>query len=163
MRARTFFESLFWWFVTIITLVLLDDLIFGPIFWALSLASQVFATILAFTIPIATQQWLIRQGVREQPNKYAKTVLAKLSLARKNKHVQKNEERVKAKAAKYTGAVLVSPLIGGVIPVLVLYKGGIPKRSVLRFSWIPTIIYATEYALLHGGWGFGGMLRTIIF
>lgn len=160
MRARTFVESMFWWSVTILTLFLLDDMINGPLFWALSLVSQAWATIAAFCIPIATQQWLIRQAMREQPAKFAAFALAKLSLERKNRNIHRKEEQIKARASKYTGAALVAPLIGGVIPTLVLYRQGLPRSSVLRFSWIPTIIYAAEFAALHGGWGFGALVRN---
>lgn len=161
MRARTLIESLFWWTVTILTLFLLDDMLFGPFFWTLSLVSQVGATAAAFCIPIATQQWLIRQGTREYPAKVAVFALTKLSLERKNKNISNKEDQIKARASKYIGAALVAPLIGGVIPTLILYKQGFPRESVLRFSWIPTIIYAAEFATLHGGWGFGALLRVL--
>lgn len=162
MRARTFIGSLFWWFITILTLFVLDDMLFGPIFWALSLASQTVATVLAFCIPIATQQWLIREGTKDEQAKIAKFALTKLSLERKNSQISEREEQIKAKSVRYFGAAAVAPLIGGVIPTLVLYKQGFPRASVLRFSWIPTILYAAEFAAIHGGWGVGGVLRNFL-
>jgi hypothetical protein len=140
----------------------MDDLLFGWIFWTLSVWNQLFSTIIAFCISVPFQQWLIRKGIAEEPGRIASWLLNGLALKRRNVEVEKREEKIRAKSVKLVGAVLVSPLIGGVLPILILNKHGVDRKTLLRLSIITTVIYAAEFAALHGGYGFGSALNHLI-
>ena len=47
-------------------------------------------------------------------------------------------------------AILLSPVIGGVVPPMVLWHRGHPARFVRRLSVVTAAVYASEFALLHG-------------
>lgn len=153
--------SIFWWTVTVLTLFVMDDMVFGPVFWAISVWSQVGATVLAFVISLLFQLWLVRAGTSSNPGRVAKFMLKRLMLERKNPEVEKREEKIKAKSAKISGAILVSPLIGGVLPILLLYKHQFSRNTTLEVAWATTFIYAIEFCLLHGGYGFGRIAHSI--
>ena len=154
--------NVFWWAATFAVLFLLDDMMFGPIYWALSAWSRPFSTVMAFLGSLALQQWLVRAGTKEEPGRLARWALKRLSLERKNKEIAKREGQLRGKALGYLGAALVSLLIGGVIPILILQKYTATNRKrLLRFAWVTTIIYAAEFAALHGGYGFVGLFVYI--
>lgn len=155
-------EGLFWWGVTIVTLFILDDLVFGPLFWALSIRSKPLSTALAFVASWCFGIWLIDAGVRDNPSKLASWFLNRLMLERKNGHISVREDSIKKQAASSIGAVLVTPLIGAVIPVLLLDKRRRMTGTSLRIhAFGLTALYAVEFALLHGGYGIGGLVRVI--
>lgn len=159
---RAIARSLIWWSITIVSLFILDDLIFGPVFWSLSVWNQPIATVMAFLSSLTIQQWLVQAGVSENHGKVAAFALKQLSLERKNKEIASREMEIRSHAKNFAGAVLVSPLIGGVVPILILNKYSVAdKTKLLKFSWLPTIIYAIEFALLHGGYGIGSAVHHI--
>jgi hypothetical protein len=140
----------------------MDDLTFGPIFWAISAWNKLYGTIAAFVFSVVADLWIIRICMAEQPNRFARWALKRLSLVRtserKNEQVEVREKKIMSKVVSYTGATIASLLLGAVIPVLLLKKHAIGSRAtLLRFSWIPVIIYAVEYAGIHGGYGIGGL------
>ena len=154
-------EGLFWWGVTIVTLFILDDLVFGPLFWALSIRSKPLSTALAFVASWCFGLWLIDAGVRDNPSKLASWFMKRLMLERHNSHVADREESIKKRAVSSLGAVLVTPLIGAVIPVLLLDKRQrMTGRSLRSHAFGLTVFYAVEFALLHGGYGIGGIVRA---
>lgn len=155
-------RGVFWWGVTLITLFILDDLLFGPIFWSVALWSQLGSTVLAFLASLYFQNWLINASLRPVPGRLANFFLQRLMLQRRNQEIAEREESVKHVAASAAGALLVTPLIGSVIPTLLLDKHQLMDRKRLRpFSFVLTLVYATEFALLHGGYGFGGLTRAL--
>lgn len=152
----------FWWSVTLVTLFILDDLVFGPVFWALSIRSRPLSTGVAFLASWCFGIWLIDAGVRDKPSKLASWFLKRLMLERHNNHVADREDSIKKRAASTMGAILVTPVIGAVIPVLLLDKRQrMTGRSLRTHAFGLTAFYAVEFALLHGGYGIGGIVREI--
>jgi hypothetical protein len=47
-------------------------------------------------------------------------------------------------------AVLLAPIIGGVLPPLLLHKRGWSRGAVVRVGVLTSVIYAAEFSLLHG-------------
>lgn len=156
-------HGMFWWVVTIITLFILDDLLFGPLFWAIALWSQQGSTAIAFMASVIFQNWLINACLKEHPSRMAKFFLERLMLQRKNEEIAEREESVKRTVTSAAGAIAVTPLIGAVIPTLLLNKRQRMDRKVIKpFSFFLTLIYGTEFALLHGGYGFGALVRALL-
>ncbi len=156
-------HGVFWWSVTLITLLILDDLLFGPIFWVLALVNPLLSTVVAFVASVLFQNWLIQAGLKAHPGKLATFFLNRLMLGRKNAEVARREDSIKRSAGSAIGALMVTPLIGSVIPVLLLGKHRLMSAEKLRyFSVLLSVIYAIEFALLHGGYGFGGLVRVIL-
>lgn len=92
----------------------------------------------------------------------AKFFLERLMLQRNNAEIAQREDSVKRVAASAVGAILVTPLIGAVVPTLLLDKHQLMKRQWLRsFAFVLTLVYATEFALIHGGYGFGAVVRAL--
>lgn len=153
--------SIFWWTVTVLTLVLLDDLLFGPVFWAIAVWNRPAATIIAFLVSMIVQIWLVRAGTKEVPGKAASFMLKRLMLDRKNKEIEKRDQEIKAKSAKIGGAIMISPLIGGVLPVLLLHKHQFSRATVLKVAWVTIPIYAIEFMAIHGGYGLGHIANML--
>lgn len=160
--------NIFWWAVTLVVLFVIDDLMYGPIFWAISVWNQLLATILAFVFSVVFDVWLIRICTVEKPNRVAAYAIKRLRLEPKDTEVAKSEvvkreDKMKAYAGRYLGAVIVSPILGAVLPVLILHKYRTANRAtLLKFAWIPVVIYAIEFALLHGGYGIGAIWNHLI-
>jgi hypothetical protein len=130
-------------------------------FWAIAVWNQTGATLLAFAVSLLFQLWLVRAGTSSSPGRIARFMLKRLMLERKNPEIERREEEIKAKSAKIGGAIMVSPLIGGVLPVLLLHKHHFSRSTSLKVAWITSLIYAIEFGLLHGGYGFGQITHSI--
>lgn len=156
-------QGAFWWFLTIVTLFVLDDLLFGPFFWMLALIGPLFSTLVAFMFSVMFQIWLVRACLKPEPGKLPAFLLSRLMLERKNAEIAKRESSVKRRATSVVGALLVTPLIGGVIPSLLLHRHGVlSDHKIKRLSLLFALIYGLEFALLHGGYGFGALLRAVV-
>lgn len=46
-------------------------------------------------------------------------------------------------------ALPIALVIGGVLPPLLLFRGGLSQASVRRLSWMTAAIYAAEFTYLH--------------
>ncbi|MGK2896466.1 MAG: hypothetical protein ACSLEY_02605 [Candidatus Saccharimonadales bacterium] len=155
-------QTVFWWGVTILTLFILDDLVFGPAFWAIVLWSPAVATGLAFVASFIFQTWLISAVVKQERSKLASFFLQRFMLERKNKEVARRESSLKRQAASVVGAILVTPLMGSVVPVIVLHEYHVMGAKQFRlFALFLSVVYAMEFALIHGGWGFGALARVV--
>lgn len=156
-------RAVFWWTITIITLFVLDDLVFGPIFWGLAVfTTPIVATVVAFCSSWAFGTWLVRAGLKDEPSKLAQGMLNRLMLGHKNSHIHRREESLKRNVASAAGALVVTPLVGGVIPSLLLRKHELMAvDSIRRYSVLLCAIYALEFAAIHGGYGFGAAARGI--
>jgi hypothetical protein len=140
-----------WWAVTVLTLVVLDDLTFGPAFWALSRwAGPGVAVAAIFAIYVPAQVLLVVQGTSEHPSGPARWFLRRLDLERRNAHVRDNEMLLRSKVVGTASATLMSLLVAGVLPPLILWRRGAPRRYVRRLSVLTGTVYAFEFALLHG-------------
>jgi hypothetical protein len=141
----------FWWLVTLLTLIVLDDLLFGPIFWLLATregGTVAVAAILAIYIPV--QVLIVVRATSPAPGVMTRLVLGKLELARRIGPVRENEQRIHHRIAGAGSAVLLSLVIGGILPCLLLWRKGYRVEFVRRLSVVTAAVYAVEYAFLHG-------------
>ena len=145
--------------VTIVTLIVLDDLVFGPVFWALARwqGSAVAATV-AFVVYFVAQIFIVHQGTRPEPHRLAAFFLRRLGLERGVAATRRHEEEIRSRVLGAGSAILLSPVIGGVVPPMVLWHRGHPARFVRRLSVVTAAVYASEFALLHG-WIPGAVAR----
>lgn len=139
-----------WWVATIGVLVILDDLTFGPGFWILSRATSVAWGVAAvFAIYVPAQVYLVRQGTAEQPGRLASFLLGRFDLNRRSRRVQKNEQVLHSQVIGWATALILTLVIGGVLPPLLLWRQGFDRSYVRAVSVATAIVYAAEFALLH--------------
>jgi hypothetical protein len=151
-RAKPALVTTFgWWALTIFTLVIVDDLTFGPLFWVgARLVGQIPTFIAALVIYTSAQIILVARATSETPGKIASWLLSRLQLERKNVEVAQREASLHRRAASATGAIAITPLIGGVLPPLLLHRTGASTSFVRKLSFATAPIYALEFAFLHG-------------
>ncbi len=143
--------TVWWWALTVATLVVLDDLTFGPLFWAIArLAGAGVAVAAVYAVYVPAQLWVLSRGVTDEPGRLATWFLQRLDLQRRAKPVQENEARVRSRVVGVGSALVLSLLIGGVLPPLLLWRRGWERRTVMQVGVATSVIYATEFALLHG-------------
>lgn len=144
-------ETIGWWLATIATLVVLDDLAFGPFFWALSrLAGPLVAATAIYLVYVPVQLFIVSRGMTDQPGRFATFFLSRLDLERKSTKVAEVERNIRQKVTGISSAILLSLILGGVIPPLTMWRNGYERQTVRRVSVITAVLYATEFALLHG-------------
>lgn len=140
-----------WWAATLVTLVILDDLTFGPFFWLISrLGSPTAGFLAAFVIYVPVQIALVRAGTSGSPGRLAAAMLRRLDLDRRSKNIADREHRMHERVTGTISALGLSLLIGGVLPPLILWRSGFSTRFVRVLSVATATIYALEFALLHG-------------
>lgn len=143
--------TVWWWFVTLVTLVVLDDLTFGPFFWAVArLMGAVWAVAAVYAIYIPAQMFLVVRGTADSPGPVADWFLRRLDLQRRYSEVAQREGLLRSKIVGGLSSVAFSLLIGGVIPPLILWRQGYPRTFVIRIALLTSTVYATEFAVLHG-------------
>ncbi|MCB9820117.1 hypothetical protein H6796_02340 [Candidatus Nomurabacteria bacterium] len=156
-------QAAFWWATLIITLVIIDDILFGPVFWSLTLVSQSIATLAAFVVSLALQLWLISQAVRQSPHPFARWFLSRLMIERSNKELKRRENSIKKSVTSIGAAFFATLLVGGVIASLQLNKY---LQVSVRAKWavfaMLSAAYSVEFALIHGGWGIGKVLKAVV-
>jgi hypothetical protein len=153
----------FWWGVTLVTLILLDDLLFGPIFWLLSQVDRAMATAAAFCASFAFQVWTNWAGLRPNPGRVAQFFINRLMIARKKHQIVEREESLRRQIISGSSALGASLLVGGVIPIIFLHRKGVLGIGHLRrLALMTSAIYATEFALIHGGYGLGAVLGWLV-
>lgn len=153
----------YWWAATVVVLTLLDDLLFGPAFWGLAQLSQVAATATAFCVSFVFQLWLVKAGVNLQPGKWARFFLKRLLAERAAPQIARREASIHHRIGSLVAALAVSLVVGGVIPILLLHRQG--RLSPRSLHWVPLAtagIYAAEFALIHGGYGIGGLIEWLV-
>lgn len=150
MASRRF-STIGWWTATLATLVILDDLTFGPVFWLISLfGSPIAGFAVALAIYVPAQVLLVRAGTSDDPHPIARWFLDRLDLARRFDGVAQREKSLRSRVTGGASACLLSLVIGGVIPPMVLWRQGHSQQFVRRLSLATATIYALEFALLHG-------------
>ncbi|MDB5165749.1 MAG: hypothetical protein JWM00_639 [Candidatus Saccharibacteria bacterium] len=156
-------RAVFWWTLLFITLLVLDDLIVGPIYWSLALVDRMLATVLAFCISLLVQLWLVREAIGERQSKPARWMLARLMIKRPNKEMAAREESLKRSVVSIAAAFVAALLFGGVITSILLNSrqvvGG-AKFNVVSLA--VCILYSIEFTLIHGGWGMGAVARSVV-
>lgn len=141
----------FWWAATVLTLIVLDDLTFGPLFWVLSRIFGPFAAIAAiYAVYVPAQVFIVNQATLPNPGRTARFFLRRLDLTRRRPEISDREDLVHHRVVGGTSAVVSSLLIAGVLPPLLLWKAGFTRRFVRRISYVTAFVYASEFALLHG-------------
>jgi hypothetical protein len=155
-------RGLWWWTITIVTLVLVDDFVFGPVFWSLALLSRAAAVTLAFLASWFYGSWLVFRGTREQPGRFAEFLLNRLWLERRNPEVEQRARRVHSSVTSVVAATIATPFIGGVLPSLILHKRDLlPQAQIRRLAVFLCALYAVEFAAIHG-YGLGGAARALV-
>lgn len=157
-------HAILWWAITLVFLFIIDDLTFGPMFWGLALVSPVLSTSVAFLASVAFQMVLIREVLHPRRKKIITFFLQRLLMERTNPEVEVRQRSLTRRAASVAGAILVTPLLGGVIPISVLKKQGDTSEKTLRRLALPlSVVYAAEFALIHGGYGIGAIARWLVW
>lgn len=140
-----------WWVATVLTLVVLDDLTFGPVFWLLSrTAGPWVAATAALVIYTSAQIYIVFRATEPEPGRIASFFLRRLDLARRSPAVHANEQKLRSQVVGWGSSILLTPVIGGVIPPLVLWRRGWEASAVRQVACVCAPIYAVEFALLHG-------------
>lgn len=154
-------RGMWWWAVTIVALVLVDDFVFGPLFWFVALISRAGAVTLAFLASWAYGTWLVFRGTREEPGRVAQFLLNRLWLERSNPEIAQRTKRVHSAVTSALAAAVATPFIGGIIPALILHKRDLmPPSQVRKLAVLLCALYAVEFAAIHG-YGLGGAVRSV--
>ncbi len=140
-----------WWAATLATLVVLDDLTFGPAFWAISRWRGPLAAVVAvFIVYVPAQVFLVVRATEPDPGRVASFFLKRLELQRRSAHVGEREARLHGRVAGSASALALTLVIGGVLPPLLLWRAGYSTSYVRRLSYATAPLYAAEFAVLHG-------------
>ncbi len=150
-RAAAPLSVVAWWLATVLTLVVLDDLTFGPAFWVVArLAGPLVAVIAIFCVYVPAQLVILKGATSDSPGRATSFFLRRLDLERRKPQLARNEQQLRSKVVGAGSAVLLSLVIGGVLPPLLLWRRGADRRFVLRLGVVTSFVYAAEFALLHG-------------
>lgn len=153
-RLRTFT----YWAMLLIAMVVLDDLTFGWIFWAIAQISPLLSAGVAVVFYWAMGYWITLRGLAPNPGRVATRLLKRLQLERKNPELRIREDELKLKMTSIITAVPLSLLFGGVVSTLWLWRNGVvntPKARSVAF-WLCGL-YALEFGFIHG-FGIGGSI-----
>jgi hypothetical protein len=140
-----------WWVVTVVTLVVLDDLVFGPVFWALGRwTGPLVAAATAFAVYFVAQVAMVHQGTQERPGRLARFFLRRLGLGRTDRRGRLHEDEIRERVLGGVSAVLLAPILGGVVPPMLLWHRGFDRGFVRRLTVVTSAVYSAEFAVLHG-------------
>lgn len=163
IRVKRVASFIFWWGVTLVTLVLIDDLVFGPVFWMLSQVNAVMATATAFGVSLVFQLWVNWAGLQPEPGRTARFFINRLMAAHKRSQVVEREESVRRMIVSGASATAISLLVGGVLPIIFLHRRQMMDVGRLRrLAVLTSTIYAIEFALIHGGYGLGAVVGWMV-
>ncbi|MEI2700182.1 MAG: hypothetical protein V9E94_18290 [Microthrixaceae bacterium] len=117
-----------WWIATLATLVVLDDLTFGPFFWAISRLRGAGAAVAAvYIIYVPVQVYLVHRATEpEASGRFATFFLSRLRVERRSEAIAEREEALHGRVLGTGSAVALSLVIGGVLPLLLLWRRGFP-------------------------------------
>jgi hypothetical protein len=140
-----------WWALTLLLLLVLDDLVLGPVFWSISVwKGPVVAVALILVTYIPVQMYFVLRATTDDPGRVTTFYLGRLDVHRRSAQVQRNTDVLSRKVGGATSAVLLSPLVGGVLPCLVLWRQGHSRRFVCTLALTTSTVFALVYAALHG-------------
>lgn len=149
--APGLFSAVGWWVATLLTLVVLDDLTFGPFFWAISrLVGPGAAVAAVYAVYVPAQVYLVRRATEPEPGPIATFFLRRLQLERRSSAIAERERALHGRVIGAGSAIALSLVIGGVLPLLLLWRRGFDRSFVRRLSYVTAVVYATEFALFHG-------------
>lgn len=157
-QPQSLLRTLYYWTILFISLLIVDDLTFGWIFWTIAQIHPLVSATLAVTAYWSLGYWITLRGLRPDPGRIASWFLKRLQLERKNSELQAREESLKAKITSVTIAVPMSLLFGGVVTTLWLRRRDIVNDSqAKRLAFWLCGLYALEFALIHA-LGIGGSI-----
>jgi hypothetical protein len=140
----------FWWAATIVTLVIIDDFVFGPAFWVIARTiGQWPGVAIAFACSVMFQLFLVWRGTAERRGSIARAVMARLRLERRANRIAAYEGTLRGCVVGVTSAILLAPVIGGELPPMLLWRQGWSANRVRRLAIATAVIYACEFAFLH--------------
>lgn len=155
---QSLLRTLYYWTLLLITLVIVDDLTFGWIFWALAQIHPFVSAGTALAIYWVNGYLITIRGLRPQPGKIAGWFLKRLQLERKNYELRAREEQLKAKLTSVAIGIPMSLLFGGVLTTLWLRRRNvINDRQAKQIAFGLCGLYALEFAVLHS-LGIGGSI-----
>lgn len=134
---------------TMATLLIVDDLVSGPMFWLLAQFNRWGAVAIAFLVYWLGQVSVVRSLTSEKPGRWASFILRRLQPRRKSEQIERNERTIRNAVASTALALPLSLVIGGVLPPMILYSIGYTHVRVRRISLVTAAIYAIEFAFLH--------------
>lgn len=162
VRHPSRLRTLYYWTLLLITLVVLDDLTFGWIFWALAQIHPMLSALVALCVYWALGYWLTIRGLSPVPGKLAARFLNRLQLERKNPELRDRQDQLKNRITSIAWAVPMSLLLGGVVTTLWLRRRGVVSDTgAYRLGFWLCGLYALEFAFIHG-FGIGGSLRLLL-
>lgn len=139
-----------WWLLLLLTLVILDDLVFGPIAWGLAQVSPLLAVLVSFGAMWGCSYWLTLRGLDPHPGPVAAALLSRLHLARRSDELTRREASLKDRITSVSVAVPMSLLFGGVVTTLWLHKRELVNDAQVKpVALALTFLYAIEFVLLH--------------
>lgn len=143
-------RTLYYWLLLLLTLLILDDLVFGWIFWALAQFNLVGTIVFAIVTSWVFGYWLTLRGLKPHPGRIAKFLLSRLQLERKNEELQRRERQIRDKLVSSGAAVPMTLLFGGVVATLWLRRqGAIDDVQARRLAFWLSGVYALEFAFIH--------------
>lgn len=149
-RVRHWLRTAWWWAITVVTLVVLDDLTFGPAFWAIARLLSAEAAVAAVLITyIPVQVFIVHRATSPEPGRFAAFFLNRLALERRSERIAAREKALHGKVVGAVSGTALTLVIGGVLPPLILWRTGYPTVFVRRLSWVTASLYAAEFAVLH--------------
>lgn len=157
-RLSRFFRTLYYWTLLLVTLVVVDDLTFGWIFWLLSQIHPLLSALVALCAYWAIGYWITLRGLSPEPGKVARWFLNRLQLERKNPELRAREDELQKKITSIAIAIPLSLLFGGVVTTLWLRRRDVVDDSAAkRVALVLCGLYALEFALIHA-LGIGGSI-----
>lgn len=163
VRHPSRLRTLYYWTLLFAILVVVDDLTFGWIFWALAQIHPFLSAFVALCVYWALGYWLTVRGLSPAPGKVASWFLNRLQLERGNPELRSREDQLKGKITSIGAAIPLSLLFGGVVTTLWLRRRGVVSDAqAYRLGFWLCGLYAVEFAFIHG-LGIGGsifFLRT---
>lgn len=146
LRLRT----LYYWSLLLIMLFVLDDLVFGWVFWALAQVQLGTTIAIAIVSSWSLGYWLTLRGLKPHPGKIAHFLLSRLQLERKNVELQRREQQFRDRLAAGGAAVPMTLIFGGVVTTLWLRRqGAVDEARARKLAFWLSGVYALEFAFIH--------------
>ena len=159
MSEQSRIRTIYYWITLLLFLVIVDDGLFGPVFWALSQFNLPLSIVTAFTCSWLLSYWLTLQGMKPVHGWLARTLLRNLRLEQsKDSERERRVQRLREKTTSISIAIPMTLLFGGVIVTLWLLRRGVITPHRARFVALGlTALYAVIFAAVHA-LGIGGSI-----
>nr|AGC72549.1 hypothetical protein [uncultured bacterium A1Q1_fos_862] len=91
----------------------------------------------------------MHKGTADDPGRVASFFLRRLDVERRNPQVASREDKLRGRIVGAGSALVLTLLLAGVLPCLLLWRRGYSRPFVLRLAVPASMLYAAEYAFLH--------------